>query len=97
VGYLGIRANKTNDNSHLGAVLPDRIPVSAFWRYRVSLQRKKCCQQIVGLNDESFRDVSISSRSPRQGGVALRRHSSFAAIRAADATCDRDLVKQALE
>src|SRR5258707_1664 len=24
------------------------------WRYRVSLQRKKCCQQIIGLNDESF-------------------------------------------
>src|SRR5881394_200753 len=22
--------------------------------YRVSLQRKKCCQQIIGLDDESF-------------------------------------------
>src|SRR5438477_6327384 len=31
-----------------------RFPVSAFWRYRVSLQRKKRCQQIIGLNDESF-------------------------------------------
>jgi hypothetical protein len=31
-----------------------RVPVSAFWRYRVSLQRKKRCQQIIGLDDESF-------------------------------------------
>ena len=31
-----------------------RVPVSAFSRYRVSLQRKKCCQQIIGLDDESF-------------------------------------------
>ena len=38
----------------LGDVLARRVPVSAFWRYRVSLQRKKCCQQIIGLNDESF-------------------------------------------
>jgi hypothetical protein len=29
------------------------LPVSAFCRYRVSLQRKKCCQQIVGRNDKS--------------------------------------------
>jgi hypothetical protein len=35
-------------------VLGRRVPVSAFWRYRVSLQRKKCCQQIIGLDDESF-------------------------------------------
>src|SRR6267378_3780598 len=35
-------------------VLARRVPVSAFWRHRVSLQRKKRCQQIVGLNDESF-------------------------------------------
>jgi hypothetical protein len=42
-------------------VLARRVPVSAFCRYRVSLQRKKCCQQIIGLNDESvFRAV----RSP---------------------------------
>ena len=34
--------------------LARRVPVSAFWRYRVSLQRKKCCQQIIGLKDESF-------------------------------------------
>ena len=34
--------------------LARRVPVSAFWRYRVSLQRKKCRQQIIGLNDESF-------------------------------------------
>src|SRR5438552_3497506 len=38
----------------LADVLARRVPVSAFWRYRVSLQRKKCCQQIIGLNDESF-------------------------------------------
>jgi hypothetical protein len=30
------------------------VAVTAFWRYRVSLQRKKRCQQIIGLNDESF-------------------------------------------
>ena len=35
----------------LGDVRAFRVPVSAFWHYRVSLQRKKCCQQIIGLND----------------------------------------------
>ena len=24
------------------------------WTYQVSLQRKKCCRQIIGLDDESF-------------------------------------------
>jgi len=38
----------------LDNVLARRVPVSAFWRYSVSLQRKKRCQQIIGLNDESF-------------------------------------------
>ena len=38
----------------LGDVLARRVPVSVFWRYRVSLQRKKCCQQIIGLEDESL-------------------------------------------
>src|SRR6478609_6461730 len=38
----------------LGDVLARRVPVSAFCRYRVSLQRKKRCQQIIGLDDESF-------------------------------------------
>ena len=38
----------------LDNVLARRVPVSAFCRYRVSLQRKKCCQQIIGLHDESF-------------------------------------------
>ena len=38
----------------LGDVRARRVPVSAFWRYRVSLQRKKCCQQIIRLNDESL-------------------------------------------
>src|SRR6476619_5691581 len=37
-----------------GDVLARLVLVRAFWRYRVSLQRKKRCQQIVGLNDESF-------------------------------------------
>ena len=31
-----------------------RVPVSAFWRYRVSLQGKKRGQQIISLDDESF-------------------------------------------
>ena len=52
-GYLGIHANKTNDNSYLGDVLVRPVPVSTFWRYHVFLQRKKRCQQIIGLNDES--------------------------------------------
>jgi hypothetical protein len=38
----------------LGDVLALRVPVSAFWPYRVSLQRKKCRQQIIGFDDESF-------------------------------------------
>jgi hypothetical protein len=38
----------------LGDVLARRVPVSPFWGYRVSLQRKKCRQQIVGLNDKPF-------------------------------------------
>jgi hypothetical protein len=38
----------------LADVLARSVPVSAFCRYHVSLQRKKCCQQIIGLNDESF-------------------------------------------
>jgi hypothetical protein len=42
----------------MGVLLDDaparRVPVSAVCRYRVSLQRKKRCQQIIGLDDESF-------------------------------------------
>ena len=38
----------------LADVVARRVPASTFWRYRVSLQRKKCCQQIIGLDDESF-------------------------------------------
>jgi hypothetical protein len=30
------------------------LPLVSLWRYRVSLQRKKRCQQIIGLDDESF-------------------------------------------
>jgi hypothetical protein len=33
--------------------LARRVPVSAFWRYHVSFQRKKCRQQIIRLDDES--------------------------------------------
>jgi hypothetical protein len=40
--------------AYSGDVLARRVPVSAFWRCRVSLQRKKCCQQIIGLDDEPF-------------------------------------------
>ena len=30
------------------------LPLAPFGANRVPLQRKKCCQQIIGLNDESF-------------------------------------------
>ena len=46
----------------LGDVLARRVPVSAFWRYRVSLQRKKCCQQIIGLNNAKEESVVNLSR-----------------------------------
>jgi hypothetical protein len=36
----------------LGDVLARRVSVSAFWRYRVSLQPKKRCPQIICLKDE---------------------------------------------
>jgi hypothetical protein len=52
----------------LGDVLARPVPVSYFWRYRVSLQRKKCCQQIIGLNDESF---SIAVRIDGSGARAV--------------------------
>ena len=46
----------------MGVLLADlvtrRVPVSAFRRYRVSLQRKKCCHQMIGLAmSHSRRDV----------------------------------------
>jgi hypothetical protein len=47
--FVPIRAYSYRDVLAAG-----RVPVSAFWRYRVSFQRKKCRQQIIGLNDESF-------------------------------------------
>ena len=68
MGHLGIHANKTNDNSHLGDVLASRVPVSAFWRYRVSLQRKKRCQQIIGLNDESF-SIAVCVNAKKQSAL----------------------------
>ena len=47
--------------------------VSAFWRYRVSLQRKKCCQQIIGLDDESFSiAVCIDAKKKSVLGKMLR-------------------------
>ena len=48
------RFNHTAELQDAANVVARRSPVSAFWRYRVSLQRKKCCQQIIGLDDESF-------------------------------------------
>src|SRR6266480_4663356 len=41
-------------HGHTDDVRARRVPVSAFWRYRISLQRKKRCQQIIGLDDESL-------------------------------------------
>src|SRR5207248_9886892 len=47
----------------LGDALARRVPVSAFCHYRVSLPRKKCRQQIVGLDDKSFsRAVCIGAK-----------------------------------
>jgi hypothetical protein len=42
--------------SSLFAENPDYVPLllAPFVRYRVSLHRKKCRQQIIGLNDEPF-------------------------------------------
>ena len=45
----------------LGGVLARRVSVSAFCRNRVALQRKKCCQQIIGLDDESFSIAGVRS------------------------------------
>jgi hypothetical protein len=38
----------------LGKVLVSRVLASAFWHYRVSLQRKKRCQQVIGLAMNRF-------------------------------------------
>jgi hypothetical protein len=52
----------------LGDVLSRCVPVSAVCFYRVFLQRKKCCQQIIGLNDESFSvAVRIDANSGAKG------------------------------
>jgi len=57
-------------------VLARRVPVSAFCRYRVSLQRKKCCQQIIGLNDEwVFRAVRSPNLLLRERQVLSSRIS----------------------
>jgi len=42
--------------------------VSAFWRYRVSLQRKKRCQQIIGLDDEPF-SVAVGIDAKKKPGL----------------------------
>jgi hypothetical protein len=61
----------------LDDVLARRLPVSAFWRYHVSLQRKKCCQQIICFNDKSF-SVAVRIDAKKQSvlgkmlGDALR-------------------------
>jgi hypothetical protein len=46
--------SSTSSLFFLGAGLPRRVPVSALWGYRISLQRKKGRQQIIGPNNESF-------------------------------------------
>ena len=46
----------------LGDVLARPVPVSVFLRYRVSLQREKCCQQIIGLDDESVLHGGVHRR-----------------------------------
>ena len=56
----------------LGDVLARRVPVSPFRRYRVSLQRKKCCQQIIGLDDKS---VSIAVRIDELGAHFVKASS----------------------
>ena len=61
----------------LGDVLARRVPVSAFCRYRVSLQRKKCRQQIIRLDDESFSiavciDAEMESVLGKMLGNAVR-------------------------
>jgi hypothetical protein len=61
----------------LGDVVARRVPVSAFYCYRVSLQRKKCCQQIISLNMNRFpsRCASTQKRNPCLGkmlGDAVR-------------------------
>ena len=52
----------------LGDVLARRVPVSAFCRYRVSLQRKKCRQQIIGLDDESL-SVAVCVNAKEESGL----------------------------
>ena len=52
----------------LGDVVARPVLASFFWRYRVSLQRKKCCQQIVVLDDESFSiAVCVNANSGAKG------------------------------
>jgi len=70
----------------LGEVLARRVPVSVFWRYRVSLQRKNCAQQINGLNDESF-SVAVcgmgwlgSTKSPRCGSAVAAGYSKLCPV-----------------
>jgi hypothetical protein len=58
----------------LGDVLARRVPVSALWRYSFSLQRKKCCQQIIGLDDESF-SIAVRIEAKELFVVNLSPHS----------------------
>jgi hypothetical protein len=39
------------------------FPLAPFGRYRVALQRKKCCQQIIGFDDESFSVAGPSTQN----------------------------------
>ena len=47
----------------LADILARRVPVSAFCRYHVSLQRKKRCQQVISLDDESFFRCGVHRRN----------------------------------
>jgi len=65
----------------LADVLARRVPVSAFWRYRVSLQRKKCCQQIIGFDDESFSiGVCIHAKKQSMLGEMLGEQAAYFGI-----------------
>ena len=50
------------------------FPVAPFWGYRVSLQRKKCCQQIISLNDKSF-SVTVRVDAIKRAVLNLSRRS----------------------
>src|SRR4029079_2093508 len=60
----------------LGDVLASRVPVCVSRPYRAPLQRKKCCQQIIGLNDESL-PVAVCSKRARFNFQSSSRITRF--------------------